>query len=521
MKLNTILITTFLLILTGCSISKDLDKLTSREMILPTVIETNMLNENLFSSTNNHFSLKFNTEMDRVSFKDGVSLKRGGIDSVDIELSWLNNYQLSIIFQEDLFPDNPYTLTIKKGIKSTSEIVTNEEIVYKFIVYSKFPNIIGTTPANGEVGVSIEQVIVVTFETAMNEETVSFVESGIRKGAFSLLDSNNNSISGVGGWPGKSFRFIPDTKLTPLSVYTIQVTDQAKDIFGYSLAENYSSSFITEGEYKYTRTIYAGSSDFVATNSLDDLIFLDSSSDWVYKYDNKGIFILDFTLDGESGGVATHKTLNDIYISDTTGHRILKYNANGQLYGWIGFSESNGAGFHLSSITDNTYSNQDGAFGYPGLISIIEDSMLVVDIELNRISKFSLLEEPVFLYNLSFMNNLGSINCSDIIDIFSYQENIFIINNGRVDIFDITNISFIDKFPTDITVTSGCLGGNGLLYLYDADQKKVFVYDKNYTELISLTHDDGIVRSMKSIGNELFLVCGDEINGYKTVVYKY
>lgn len=96
-----------------------------------------------------------------------------------------------------------------------------------------------TSPNNGEVFVSESASIYLNFNTYMQKSTV--------QGAFKI----SPSISGAFDWYNDSktrLVFNPDQGLQHNTKYTITIGTEAKDLYGTSLEEPYSFSFITRPE---------------------------------------------------------------------------------------------------------------------------------------------------------------------------------------------------------------------------------------------------------------------------------
>lgn len=98
------------------------------------------------------------------------------------------------------------------------------------------PIVISTTPANDATGVSLNQIITVTFNEAMNPATIT---------QASFIVQGAGPIAGTVSYTGTTATFTPSDALTPNSTYTARVKTSVKDLTGNALQADYVWSFTT------------------------------------------------------------------------------------------------------------------------------------------------------------------------------------------------------------------------------------------------------------------------------------
>ena len=98
------------------------------------------------------------------------------------------------------------------------------------------PLVISTNPTNGEIGVSLDKLITITFNEEMNPSTM-------HSGTISI--TGLSQIAGVITYSGNTASFNPVNDLEPNTTYTGRVTRGVKDVRGNALQMDYVWSFST------------------------------------------------------------------------------------------------------------------------------------------------------------------------------------------------------------------------------------------------------------------------------------
>jgi hypothetical protein len=99
------------------------------------------------------------------------------------------------------------------------------------------PTVIGTSPLNSETSVSLNKVITVTFNEAMNPATIT-------QSSFTIVDGTT-PIAGTISYSGNTASFTPTGNLIANKTYVGKVTTLAKDLRGNALQSDYIWTFST------------------------------------------------------------------------------------------------------------------------------------------------------------------------------------------------------------------------------------------------------------------------------------
>ncbi|MCX6236662.1 MAG: Ig-like domain-containing protein [Bacteroidia bacterium] len=108
------------------------------------------------------------------------------------------------------------------------------------------PLVVSTVPANGAVGVPLNQVVTATFNEAMNPATIN--ASSITLTATMNIAGTKAALVPIAGavtYSGMTATFTPSTPLVSNTTYTGRVTTEAKDPMGNALQADYVWTFNT------------------------------------------------------------------------------------------------------------------------------------------------------------------------------------------------------------------------------------------------------------------------------------
>ncbi|MGO4904022.1 Ig-like domain-containing protein [Flavobacterium sp. W20_MBD1_R3] len=100
------------------------------------------------------------------------------------------------------------------------------------------PVVSSVIPANGTLGVPFNQVISVTFNEPINEETIN-------ASTFLVTEANGTVVAGTITYSGTTATFKPTTFLKPNTTYTGRITTGVKDKMGNALQTDYVWTFAT------------------------------------------------------------------------------------------------------------------------------------------------------------------------------------------------------------------------------------------------------------------------------------
>lgn len=106
------------------------------------------------------------------------------------------------------------------------------------------PEVILTVPANGAVGVPLNQIITANFNASMNPLTIN--------GSTFLVHSGTTQIAGTVTYSGITATFTPSSPLAADTEYTGTITTESKDLLGSRLMEDYTWSFTTLSRHTVT-----------------------------------------------------------------------------------------------------------------------------------------------------------------------------------------------------------------------------------------------------------------------------
>ncbi len=113
---------------------------------------------------------------------------------------------------------------------------------YEGETFGVCPEVVSTDPANGNTNVLTNTVVSVTFNEEMNPATLDASTFTVEHAA---AKSEAVNVSGTFSYTENTSTFTPASALMENTTYTGTITTGAKDMAGYSLAENYVWSFTT------------------------------------------------------------------------------------------------------------------------------------------------------------------------------------------------------------------------------------------------------------------------------------
>ncbi len=177
--------------------------------------------------------ITFPRNMDPVSTENAVSFS----PSSDVIYIWPQYNQLTIYTGGVLHADTEYSFTIDSTAMDMDGVRLGHPFTFSF--HTASVNINSTSPRNGEVFVSPAAPIYLYFNTYMMKSSV--------QAAFTI----DPDVPGSLDWYYDSkttMKFSPSQNFKYNSKYTVTIGTQAKDIFGSSLREPYTFSFIVRPE---------------------------------------------------------------------------------------------------------------------------------------------------------------------------------------------------------------------------------------------------------------------------------
>jgi hypothetical protein len=131
-----------------------------------------------------------------------------------------------------------YTATITTGAKDLAATPLAANYVWSFTTITPAPVVTAVVPANGAIGVPINQVLSATFSEAMSPATITAA-------TFTVTGPGGVAVPGAITYSGLVATFTPTASLADSTTYTATITTGAKDLAGTPLAANYVWTFTT------------------------------------------------------------------------------------------------------------------------------------------------------------------------------------------------------------------------------------------------------------------------------------
>jgi len=131
-----------------------------------------------------------------------------------------------------------YTATVHSGLTDISGSMLQDPFRWSFI--TSMPRLVSASPLDGQADIGLLDPIVLSFNQAMDIESVQESLSLRRSGS-------TNDLPGAHKWDDRGWEltFTPTTPLTYSTPYTVQLTTQARAAFGASLVNGLQASFRT------------------------------------------------------------------------------------------------------------------------------------------------------------------------------------------------------------------------------------------------------------------------------------
>jgi hypothetical protein len=180
----------------------------------------------------------FPRRMDPVSTEAALSMT----PNTDRILIWPEGNQLLIYTGGPLHADTQYAIRIDGSAHDLDGMPLGD--AFEFSFHTRPVEVTGTAPRNGELYVSLNPYINMSFDTYMIRSTaqVAFSITPAVPGQIIIGYPNGN------GEPGNVISFIPSGSLRPNTKYTVNLSTVAQDLYGTPLKVPYSFAFVTRPE---------------------------------------------------------------------------------------------------------------------------------------------------------------------------------------------------------------------------------------------------------------------------------
>lgn len=206
-----------------------------------------------------------------------------------------------------------FTATITTGAQDLAGNSLASNFVWTFTTGSApdntNPTVTSTVPANGAIGVPINQAVSATFSKGMNPLTVSAT-------TFTLTGPGTTPVTGLVTYSGvgNTATFTPAANLLPSTLYTATITTGAKGLAGNALASNFVWTFTTGTVLATTKPIVSATSPLNGATGVP--INQAVSATFSKAMDPLTINTITFTLSGSGGssvvGTVSYDAVNFI-----------------------------------------------------------------------------------------------------------------------------------------------------------------------------------------------------------------
>ena len=210
------------------------------DMIQPTVLATNPLNNAKLVPFNNSVLVTFSKSMDPATL---TPLTFNLTQGTTVVLGAITSSEATATFKPlvNLKPNTTYTGTITTGVKDMSGNAMAAIYTFTFttgtVAAAVLPEVTLTDPAKTATDVPLNKAIAVTFSETMNPLTINLSTFTLKQGT--------TTVQGTFSHAGKKYTFTPAVNLEAGKVYTGTITTGVKDLAGNALKEDYTFTFTT------------------------------------------------------------------------------------------------------------------------------------------------------------------------------------------------------------------------------------------------------------------------------------
>ena len=208
--------------------------------IRPTVTSTDPLSDAIDRSISGKISTTFSVAMDPSSISSTSFSLKQGTTNVPGAVTYAGT-TATFTPTAALAPNALHTATVTTAAKNTLGTSLAKDYTWNFttgaIPDTSLPTVTLSDPANNATGVAITKVIVATFNEAMDQTTINATTFTVKQGT--------TAVAGTVTKTATTGTFTPTTNLEYSKVYTVTVSNGAKDVAGNALATNHTFSFTT------------------------------------------------------------------------------------------------------------------------------------------------------------------------------------------------------------------------------------------------------------------------------------
>jgi methionine-rich copper-binding protein CopC len=218
------------------------DPVTPTDTTPPTITLSDPANNTTGVALSHPIAITFSEVMDSTTFTSSTVTLMQGTTLVAGIVKYKSG-QAIFTQTSSLSPNKVYTGTVTSGVKDAAGNALSANYTFSFTTGAAPdvtpPVVSSTSPVTNSTGASLSQVIVVTFNEAMDPLTITASTFTLKQGT--------TAITGTISYTGTQATFVPSVSLSPSVIYTATITTGAKDVAGNALTSNYTFSFTTSG----------------------------------------------------------------------------------------------------------------------------------------------------------------------------------------------------------------------------------------------------------------------------------
>jgi hypothetical protein len=182
---------------------------------------------------------KFNKKIDPRTINENSFTVTGASTVVAGTVTYSDADSTATFTASSKFADNTtFTARITTNVKDLMGNALQADYVWVFSTGTTIlPVVIATSPLNLAINVVLNKTITATFSVPMDQSTITGTSFTLKNGTTPVL----GLVSGL----GNSVSFIPTLSLSPMTVYTAQITMAAKNMDGSSIVKDTTWTFTT------------------------------------------------------------------------------------------------------------------------------------------------------------------------------------------------------------------------------------------------------------------------------------
>lgn len=225
------------------------------DIVLPAVVRMNPADNETGVALNQAIIIEFSEAMDKTTINSSTVLLKQGTKSVLGTVTYTGT-TATFTPTKNFDPHVAYTVTLTNGAKDLAGNAISANLLSSFTTGAAadvmLPMVHSTDPLNNATGIARNKIIALTFNEAMNSETIN--------NATFILKQGTSSVVGTVSYSGMTANFTPLNVLAASTTYRATITKAAKDLAGNALAADVSWEFTTGGTTSSLAAVNLGTS---------------------------------------------------------------------------------------------------------------------------------------------------------------------------------------------------------------------------------------------------------------------